>query len=176
MPTSFTSWGQAASLESGSHAELLARGGRYAQSWAQQLRETEKGQGDRTPCDGGLTVARFGCTIFVCWYKAMTAGEWREFAQCADAKRIQRICLDGQACAHGAWAPFSPMPLLLPGRTHAGSWRASGNLKKKNPERCCSMLFVSTRIANALRELAAEMPVSLRVSGECMAPCPNLGR
>ena len=38
------------------------------------------------------------------------------------------------------------------------------------------MLFVSTRIANALRELAAEMPVSLRVSGECMAPARNLGR
>ena len=28
-------------LESGSHAELLARGGRYARSWRQQLRETE---------------------------------------------------------------------------------------------------------------------------------------
>ena len=35
--------GQGRILESGSHAELLARGGRYAQSWAQQLRETEKG-------------------------------------------------------------------------------------------------------------------------------------
>lgn len=29
-------------LESGTHAELLARGGRYAQSWAQQLRETNR--------------------------------------------------------------------------------------------------------------------------------------
>lgn len=37
------------------------------------------------------------------------------------------------------------------------------------------MLFVSTRIANALRELAAEMPVSLRVSGECMAPLLESG-
>ena len=35
--------GQGRILESGSHAKLLARGGRYAQSWAQQLRETEKG-------------------------------------------------------------------------------------------------------------------------------------
>ena len=34
--------GQGRVLESGSHAELLARGGRYAQSWAQQLRETGK--------------------------------------------------------------------------------------------------------------------------------------
>ena len=32
------------------------------------------------------------------------------------------------------------------------------------------MAFVSTRIVRGLRELAAEMPVSLRVSGECMAP------
>ncbi|MGB5065609.1 MAG: ATP-binding cassette domain-containing protein, partial [Candidatus Competibacter sp.] len=35
--------GQGRILESGSHAELLARGGRYAQSWTQQLRETGKG-------------------------------------------------------------------------------------------------------------------------------------
>ncbi|HRX63254.1 MAG TPA: S24/S26 family peptidase [Candidatus Competibacter sp.] len=32
------------------------------------------------------------------------------------------------------------------------------------------MSFVSTRIARALRELATESPVSLRVSGECMVP------
>ena len=31
--------GQGYILESGSHAGLLARGGRYARSWAQQLRE-----------------------------------------------------------------------------------------------------------------------------------------
>lgn len=35
--------GQGRILESGSHAELLARGGRYAQSWAQQLREVGNG-------------------------------------------------------------------------------------------------------------------------------------
>ena len=35
--------GQGRILESGSHAELLARGGRYAQSWAQQLREAGNG-------------------------------------------------------------------------------------------------------------------------------------
>ncbi len=33
--------GQGRILESGRHAELLARGGRYAQSWAQQWREVE---------------------------------------------------------------------------------------------------------------------------------------
>ncbi len=33
--------GQGRILESGSHAELLARGGRYARSWTQQLREVE---------------------------------------------------------------------------------------------------------------------------------------
>jgi len=32
------------------------------------------------------------------------------------------------------------------------------------------MSFVSTRIVRALRELATESPVSLRVSGECMVP------
>ncbi|QQS54719.1 MAG: ABC transporter ATP-binding protein [Candidatus Competibacteraceae bacterium] len=36
-------------LESGSHAELLALGGRYAQSWAQQLRETGKGGVEGAP-------------------------------------------------------------------------------------------------------------------------------
>ncbi|MDG4554902.1 MAG: ABC transporter ATP-binding protein [Candidatus Competibacter sp.] len=36
--------GQGRILESGGHAELLARGGRYAQSWTQQLRETGKGR------------------------------------------------------------------------------------------------------------------------------------
>ena len=36
--------GQGRVLESGSHAELLARGGRYAQSWAQQWREIGAGQ------------------------------------------------------------------------------------------------------------------------------------
>ena len=34
--------GQGHILESGSHAELLARGGRYARSWTQQLREVEE--------------------------------------------------------------------------------------------------------------------------------------
>ncbi len=38
----------------------------------------------------------------------MTAGEWREFAQCADAKRIRRSCLDGLACAHGALGAVFP--------------------------------------------------------------------
>ena len=32
------------------------------------------------------------------------------------------------------------------------------------------MAFVSTRIVRGLRELAVESPVSIRVSGECMAP------
>ncbi len=41
--------GQGRILESGSHAELLARGGRYAQSWTQQLRETGKGRVERAP-------------------------------------------------------------------------------------------------------------------------------
>ncbi|MDG4596635.1 MAG: ABC transporter ATP-binding protein [Candidatus Contendobacter sp.] len=38
--------GQGRILESGNHAELLALGGRYAQSWAQQWREAEAGQID----------------------------------------------------------------------------------------------------------------------------------
>ncbi|MFO1421379.1 MAG: ABC transporter ATP-binding protein [Candidatus Competibacteraceae bacterium] len=38
--------GQGRVLESGSHAELLELGGRYAQSWAQQWREAEAGQID----------------------------------------------------------------------------------------------------------------------------------
>ena len=41
--------GQGRILESGSHAELLARGGRYAQSWTQQLRETGKGRVEGAP-------------------------------------------------------------------------------------------------------------------------------
>jgi len=41
--------GQGCVLESGSHAELLARGGRYAQSWAQQWREVEGSSTRSTP-------------------------------------------------------------------------------------------------------------------------------
>ena len=36
--------GRGCIFESGSHAELLRLGGRYARSWAQQLRETGEGQ------------------------------------------------------------------------------------------------------------------------------------
>ena len=45
----------------------------------------------------------------------------------------------------------------------------------ENSEGCCSMSFVSTRIVRGLRELAAESPVSMRVSGECMAPLLESG-
>ena len=34
---------------------------------------------------------------------------------------------------------------------------------------------VSTKVAQTLRELAAETPVSVRVSGECMAPLLESG-
>jgi len=43
--------GQGRILESGSHAGLLARGGRYARSWAQQLREVEESSPRRTAGD-----------------------------------------------------------------------------------------------------------------------------
>ena len=43
--------GQGRILESGSHAGLLARGGRYARSWAQQLREVEESSLRRTAGD-----------------------------------------------------------------------------------------------------------------------------
>ena len=44
-------------------------------------------------CDGGLAVARIWLYDIRLLVQAMTAGEWREFAHCADAERIQRICL-----------------------------------------------------------------------------------
>ena len=123
---------------------IAGTGGRYAQSWTQQLRETGK-VGWRTLCEGGLPVARSGCTIFVCWPRPRPS-------ESAEVYLNSLISIAGCRC----------------GCTHAGLWRTSGNFE--NPERCYSMSFVSTRIAQALRELATESPVSLRVSGECMVP------
>ena len=47
-------------VESGTHAELVALGGRYAQSWRSQMREAGTGNGHESPAPtaaGGPTVA-----------------------------------------------------------------------------------------------------------------------
>lgn len=44
--------------------------------------------------------------------KAMSAGEWREFAQLACVKRMCRICLDGLGCAHEALGAVIPDAVL----------------------------------------------------------------